>query len=344
MVLTMTELSPTADVLIGYDELAALLSRIFERHGCSPAVARILAENCAGCEREGSFSHGVFRIPGYVGSLKSGWADGKAVPKVEEVGPAFLRVDAANGFAQPALEAARPRLTEMVRAGGMALLAIRDSHHFSALWPDVEPFARDGLVALSVVDSFACVVPHGGRSAVYGTNPMAFATPCAGGDPIVFDQAASSMANGDVRIAAREGHALPPGYGVDRDGAPTTDPKAVLDGGALLPFGGHKGSSIAFLIEVLSAALTGGQFSFEVDWSAHPGAETPRTGQLLILIDPARGGNAGFAERVLTLTDRVRAAGQDRMPGDRRHAHRARTAVDGIPLSAAKLAELRALA
>ncbi|WP_431854227.1 Ldh family oxidoreductase, partial [Azospirillum sp.] len=172
----MTDPLPTGESLIPHAELVALLARIFERHGCSDTVARILAENCAGCERDGSFSHGVFRIPGYVGSLKSGWADGKAVPRVEETGPAFLRVDAANGFAQPALLAARPRLMEMVRAGGMALLAIRNSHHFSALWPDVEPFARDGLVALSVVNSFACVVPHGGRSAVYGTNPMAFAT------------------------------------------------------------------------------------------------------------------------------------------------------------------------
>ncbi|MBP2231077.1 delta1-piperideine-2-carboxylate reductase [Azospirillum agricola] len=340
----MTDLSPTGDSLIRHDALVDLLARIFERHGCSETVARILAANCAGCERDGSFSHGVFRIPGYVGSLTSGWVDGRAVPVLEEAGPTFLRADAANGFAQPALEAARPRLMEMARSGGMALLAIRNSHHFSALWPDVEPFAREGLVALSVVNSFACVVPHGGHSAVYGTNPMAFATPCAGGEPIVFDQAASSMANGDVRIAAREGHDLPPGYGVDRDGVPTTDPRAVLDGGALLPFGGHKGSSIAFLIEVLSAALTGGKFSFEVDWSAHPGAETPHTGQLLILIDPARGGNAGFAERVLTLTDRVRAAGQMRMPGDRRHVHRARTDAEGIPLGAAKLAELRALA
>lgn len=329
---------------VAFADLVALLERIFLRHGTSERVAAILAENCASCERDGSTSHGVFRIPGYVGSLKSGWVDGRAEPTVEEAGPTFLRVDAANGFAQPAFLAARDRFLEMVRESGVAVMAIRNSHHFSALWPDVEPFAREGLVALSFVNSFACVVPPGGKAAVYGTNPMAFATPVAGGDPMVFDQAASSMANGDVRIAAREGHSIPAGSGVDRDGKPTTDPKAVLDGGALLPFGGHKGGSIAFMIEVLAAALTGGKYSREVDWSAHPGAETPCTGQLFIVIDPERGGTGAFADRVAGLIGEVKEAGQDRMPGERRYARRARTLRDGIPLAPARLAELRALA
>lgn len=332
-------------VRISYPELADLLKRIFIRHGTSEHVAGILAANCAAAERDGSESHGIFRIPGYLSTLASGWVDGKAEPVVEDVAPSFLRADARNGFAQPALALARLLLVEKVRATGIALLAIRDSHHFAALWPDVEPFAREGLVALSFVNSFACVVPHGGRSAVFGTNPLAFAAPREGGDPLVFDQAASSMANGDVRIAAREGRQLPPGTGVDAEGRPTTDPRAVLDGGALLPFGGHKGSSVAMMIELLAAALTGGNFSFEFDWSTHPGAETPRTGQLLIVIDPAKGaGAAGFARRVEDLVRTVREAGQERMPGDRRYRRRQEAERDGIPVRAAELAKLRDLA
>jgi delta1-piperideine-2-carboxylate reductase len=329
---------------ISYQDLADLLKRIFVRHGTSEHVAGILAANCAAAERDGSESHGIFRIPGYLSTLASGWVDGKAEPVVEDVAPAFLRTDARNGFAQPALALARPLLVEKVRQNGIALLAIRDSHHFAALWPDVEPFAREGLVALSFVNSFACVVPHGGRSAVFGTNPLAFAVPREGGDLLVFDQAASSMANGDVRIAAREGRQLPPGTGVDAEGRPTTDPRAVLEGGALLPFGGHKGSSIAMMIELLAAALTGGNFSFEFDWSTHPGAETPRTGQLLIVIDPAKGAGAGFARRAEDLLRTVREAGQERFPGDRRYRRRREAERDGIPIKAAELAKLRGLA
>ncbi|MDU7558700.1 MAG: Ldh family oxidoreductase, partial [Pseudomonas sp.] len=142
---------------LSLSELTALLQQIFERHGTSRAVAQVLADNCARAQRDGSYSHGVFRIPGYLASLASNWVDGQAVPKVEDVASGFIRVDAANGFAQPALAAARELLVEKARSAGIAVLAIRNSHHFAALWPDVEPFAEEGLVALSVVNSMTCV-------------------------------------------------------------------------------------------------------------------------------------------------------------------------------------------
>jgi len=337
----MTE---SAAIHIGFDDLVALLKTIFVHNGVSEPNAQILAENCSGCERDGSLSHGIFRMPGYVSSLKSGWVDGKAVPEVEDVAPAFLRVDAKGGFTQPAFFAARSHLIEKVKANGVAILAIRRSHHFSALWPDVEPFADEGLVALSVVNSMACVVPHGGHKAVFGTNPIAFASPRAGSYPFVFDQASSAIAHGDVQIAARAGHDLKPGMGVDRNGEPTTDPKAILDGGALLPFGGHKGNSIALMIEILSAALTGGYFSGEFDWSGHKGAQTPFTGQFFVVIDPERGGNHAFADRVAQICDLVLDAGQDRLPGERRHNTRKAALAHGIPLSPQNHDMLMALA
>ena len=329
---------------LSFDALADLLTRIFIRHGVSAANAALLGRNCATCERDGAASHGVFRIPGYVASLNSGWVDGHAVPVVEDCGPGFLRVDARNGFAQPALEAARPLLRDRVAQNGVALVAIRHSHHFSALWPDLEPFAADGLVALSMVTGIACVMPPGGRKPVFGTDPIAFATPVAGARPLVFDLATSAMSNGDLRIAAREGHAIPPGAGIDRNGQATTDPKAVLDGGGLLTFGGYKGGAIALMVEVMASALTGGQFSAEVDFKPYPGAETPCTGQVIILIDPARGSVAPFAGRVAMLVSMLRDAGQTRLPSDRRYAARAKAAQDGIALEHAAYARLRALA
>ena len=334
-----------SDHRLSLSDLTALLTRIFERHGCSPEVAAILAANCASAQRDGADSHGVFRMPGYVSTLKSGWVDGRAVPQVQDVAPGFVRVDARNGFAQPALAAARPLLLEKVRRNGIALLAIRDSHHFAALWPDVEPFADEGLVALSVVNSMACVVPHGGQKALFGTNPIAFAAPRAGGDPLVFDMATSAIAHGDVQIAAREGRLLPPQHGVDANGQPTQDPQAILQGGALLPFGGHKGSALSMMVELLAAALTGGDFSFGFSWAQHPGAQTPRTGQLLIVIDPAAGASAaGFVDRAEALVLAMREAGQTRMPGERRYRQRAQSERDGIALPAAEWARLQALA
>ncbi len=157
--------------------LTDLLQRIFLRHGTSAEVARVLADNCARAERDGSHSHGVFRIPGYLSSLASGWVNGQAVPQVEDVAPGVVAVDAGGGFAQPALAAARELLLSKARSAGIAVLAIRNSHHFAALWPDVEPFAEEGLVALSLVNSMTCVVPHGAQRPLFGTNPIAFAAP-----------------------------------------------------------------------------------------------------------------------------------------------------------------------
>lgn len=334
----------TGKTLLPFSELEALLARIFVRHGTSDDVAKVLAANCASAQRDGSDSHGVFRIPGYLSTLASGWVDGKVVPRVEDVAPGYVAVDAGNGFAQPALEAARPLLLEKVRNNGIALLAIRNSHHFAALWPDVEPFAQDGLVALAFVNSMACVVPHGGHKPLFGTNPIAFAAPRAGTDPLVFDLATSAIAHGDVQIAAREGHTLPEGYGVDRNGEPTRDPAAILDGGALLPFGGYKGSALSMMVELLAAALTGGNFSFDFDWSRHPGAKTPWTGELLIVIDPSKGAGSNFAQRTEILVREMQDAGQTRQPGDRRYRQRAESARVGIAIDTCELEKLRALA
>lgn len=329
---------------LAYAELVGLLAGILRGVGASEPVADLIARNCAGCERDGSKSHGIFRMRGYVSTIRSGWLDPAAVPVVEDAGASFLRVDARNGLAQPALAAAAAPAAERARAHGACIVSIRDSHHFSALWPDVEPFAEQGLIALSVVNSMAVTVPMGARRPVFGTNPIAFAAPVAGRAPFVFDMATSAWSHGDIQIARREGRALPPGVGVDAAGEPTTDPGAVLDGGALLPFGGHKGSALSMMIELLGAALTGGRFSTEVDWSGHPGAVIPHTGQFLLLIDPARAGGLPFAERAAGLAQTLRAAGLRLLPGERRHRNRAHSDRDGISLTESEWNDLAALA
>lgn len=330
---------------ISEKDLIALIGGIFVQNGCSNVVANQLAENCASAERDGSLSHGVFRIEGYVNTLRSGWVDGSAIPAIEGKAPGLIAVDAKNGFAQPALSLARDAFVEKVRGNGIALLTIGNAHHFSSLWPDILPFAESGLVALSMVNSFACSVPHGAKSPVFGTNPIAFAAPVDGQPPLVFDFATTTMANGDVQIAAKEGRSLPAGTGVDRNGDLTGDPEAILNGGALVPFGGHKGSAISLMVELLAAGLSGGNFSSEFDWSTHPGAETPKTGQIIIGIDPSRGGQGrGLSSRAVILMKMLEDAGFDARPGLRRHRLCMERHAHGIPLKTSQLIRLRALA
>jgi delta1-piperideine-2-carboxylate reductase len=247
------------------------------------------------------------------------------VPKVRDAGPGLVAVDANNGFAQVALADGRDLVTAKARTQGIAAIAIRNSHHFAALWVDVEPFAAEGLVAMAFGNTRHRVVPFGGCKKLFGTNPMAFACPRRNGPPMVWDQASSMMAHGEIQFAARHGHTLPEGAGYDAAGNPTRDPKAVLDGGAQGPFGGHKGSAIALMVELMGAALTGGDFGFEDRSGPFVGAQSSNAGEFIILIDPARTGGDRFLDRTEELFGRLVNDTGARLPGDRRYANRARS-------------------
>lgn len=308
------------DILLGFETVVAAAETALTANGYHAAAASILARNCVSAQRDGSTSHGLFRIRDYVATIKSGYVNGNPSPRIEDVAPGMLRADADNSFALITQLQARESLLEKARKNGIAILAIRNSHSLSALYLDLEPLAEQGFVALSVVNSMGVVAPPGGHRGVYGTNPLAFAAPRKAAPPLVIDLASSAMAHGDLQVAAKQGRVLEDGIGIDAARKPTNAPDAILQGGALLPFGKHKGAAIAMLVEILCAGLVGADFSHEVSWAKNPGARTARTGQTIIVIDPRAGaqGLSDIAARVDVLANAVRDAGQDHLPGDRR--------------------------
>ena len=312
-------------------ELQSLVEQVLAHHGVVPARAPLLAATVVAAERDGSRSHGLQRLAGYVSSLASGWVDGAAEPVVHQAGPGLLEVDARNGFAQVALAEAAPGLRDMAARQGSAIMTTANGHHFAALWPDIEPLAMDGYIALTMVNTRARMVVWRGTRKVLGTNPMAFACPRKSAPPVVWDQASSVMSQGDVLLASAAKRPLPQGVGVDSDGAATTDPDAVLKDGALLPYGGIKGGSLAFMIEAL-ATLGGARFGFEDQSARVPGAVTSNAGQFLLLIDPRRFGG-GFLDRIEKLIERLRDAGTGRLPGDLRYERRRIAQREGIEVS-----------
>jgi delta1-piperideine-2-carboxylate reductase len=171
---------------------------------------------------------------------------------------------------------------------------------------------------------------------------MSFACPREDAAPVVWDQAASMVALMDIKMAAAEGHNLPRAAGLDPEGNATTDPNAILETRRLLPFGEHKGPAIAFMIEVLGAALAGGTLSVDnQDREAH-GALNIKGGATLIAIDPARFGNAAFDEYITRICAEIEGNGAARIPGDGRLKNRAK-AEAGVEVSTALLADLQAL-
>ena len=316
---------------IAVAELQSLVEQVLAAHGVASTRAPLLAATIVAAERDGSRSHGLQRLAGYVSSLLSGWVDGAAEPVVHEAGPGLLKVDARNGFAQAALAEAMPRLRAMAARHGSAILTTANGHHFAALWPDIEPLAAEGYVALTMVNTRARMVVWQGTRKVLGTNPMAFACPRRSAPPVVWDQASSVMSQGDVLLASAAKRPLPAGVGVDATGKATTDPDAVLKDGALLPYGGIKGGSLAFMIEVL-ATLGGARFGFEDELAKIPGAVTSNAGQFLLLIDPRRFGD-GFLDRIEALIEQLRDAGTGRLPGDLRYERRRIAERDGMDVT-----------
>lgn len=327
-------------VRLSFEELLELVKTVFVRHGMSIENAVPVARTCVLAERDGTTSHGLFRVPGYLASLKAGYVDGRANPVVESDSGACVQVNGCNGFAQPALMLVRDTATERAHQLGCCIVAIRDCHHFAALWPDLELFTEAGLLAFSCVNSMSLMAPWGGRKSFYGTNPIAFAVPRAGREPLIFDQASSVISLGDVQLAALEGRQLPPGVGIDQSGQQTTNPSDVVEGGALLPYGGHKGSSIAMMVEFLAAGLTGGHYSYEINALRPVAAPTARAGQFLLLIDPKRTAGDDFDKRGQHFLNALKQCEGGRLPGDRRYQRRADCDANGIPVERRVLHEL----
>jgi hypothetical protein len=146
-------MSERESVRLSLAQLTELVEAALRAVGVSPENVAAIAGTIVASERDGTRSHGLLRLPGFLHSIQIGWADGQARPTVVSETPSLLVVDAQNGFAQAALAFARPRLASMVRSSGAAILLTRNSHHYAALWPDIEEFAVEGFIALTCVNS-----------------------------------------------------------------------------------------------------------------------------------------------------------------------------------------------
>lgn len=211
------------DVTLTLDEVRGLATRTLLSLGASQDNADAVADVITTAERDDCKAHGLFRLPGYCAALKSGRIDGKAVPEITELAPAVLRVDARGGFSPLALQRGRAPLAERARSQGIAAMPMVNSYHFAALWYEVEALAAEGLVAFAFVNSRSFMAPAGGTKPLFGTNPMAFGWPRKGRPPVVFDQASSAAARGEIMIHKRDGKPIPEGWAIDRDGKPTTE-------------------------------------------------------------------------------------------------------------------------
>lgn len=322
-------------------EAERLVTDALVRAKTGEANARSVARALVAAEADGLKGHGLARVPSYATQARVGKVDGHARPVASRPKPGVLAVDAAHGFAYPALDLVEAELPAIARQQGVAAAAVRRSHHCGAAGHPAERLAQAGLVALLFANTPSAIAPQGGSRPVFGTNPIAFACPLPGREPIVVDLALSVVARGNIIAAKQRGETIPEGWALGPDGRPTTDPDAALKG-TMVPLGGAKGTALALMVELLAAGLTGA--SYAADASSFMDAEggPPGTGQLILALAPAAIGGEGALARFAALAASIEAQDGARLPGARRLAARARAARDGLTVDDKLIAAIRA--
>lgn len=306
-----------------------LVAQKLVAHKTSPANARSVAHALVAAEADGLAGHGFSRLPSYAAQAQCGKVDGFAVPQLMAPRPGLLRIDAGNGFAYPAIDLAIGDLVEAAQAEGLAAASIFRSHHCGAMGLHVERLAREGLCALMFANTPAAMAPWGGQVAIYGTNPIAFAAPVPGRDPIVIDLSLSKVARGQILSAQQKGRAIPQGWALDASGAATTNPASAL-AGTMVPMGDAKGTALALMVEVLAACLTGAVLSKDASPFLDARGPPPGAGQMLLAFDPGVFSGNVFADRMTALVAAIEAQAGARLPGARRFANRQRAVTDGL--------------
>lgn len=329
------------DRIVSLAEARSFASDTLIGFNTSPENAQIVAEALVAAEADGLKGHGLSRLQGYGAQARTGKADGHAVPEVSCPAQAAVLVDAKGGFAYPALKLGLETLTGVTRSQGIAMLGVKHSNHCGVAGHHVEKLAEQGLVALMFANAPASIAPWGGKRAIYGTNPIAFASPQQDRPALVIDLSVSKVARGNIMAAAQRGEAIPEGWALDPQGNPTTDARAGL-AGTMLPMGDAKGTALALMVEILCATLVGANHSYEATSFFDGEGSPPGTGQLILAIDPAAFGT-GYLQRLTALVLAIEEQDGTRLPGDRRLANRKKAEAEGVRIPATLLAALAAI-
>jgi uncharacterized oxidoreductase len=314
--------------------LVDIVAAIMDAAGCGAEEARTVARRLVDSNLVGHDSHGVIRVSRYLEWLRAGNLRANATPRLVFDGDALAIVDGERGFGQVVGEYAGRLGVDKAKRNGIAMVGLRNCGHLGRLGDWAELAAEAGCVSLHFLNTSGAqrVAPYGGSDRRLSTNPMCVGIPQAGGEPVILDITTSTVAEGKLMVAVNKGERVPEGWIVDAQGRPTTDPKDFYAGGALLTIGGHKGSGLSIVTDLLAGALTTGR-------SSDPADTVLRNNMLSITIAPEVYDAAGDTLReVRRLVDWVKAsppavAGQSVLaPGDVERATRAQRARDGVPL------------
>lgn len=325
--------------------LRSLCEAIFAAVGMNAADAALLSDTLIEADLTGMHSHGVMRVPSYIERLTERGVDPKGTPRIVRRHGGCLVVDGGNTMGQIGVHFAMRQVIEAAGEHGVAFAAVRGSNHCGAMAYYARMALEHNLIGLATTHSVAVMPPAGGAEPLIGNNPLAIGLPTAREPHLVFDGAFSVAAFGKIKIFAQEGRALPPGWGFDAEGRPTTDPETVMQG-MLAPLGGHKGAALGMIMGLLPAMLSGSSYGREMSGGglkARAGEDSQFVGAISVAafeeVDR-------FKERVAAAVDEIRACkkapdgGEMYSPGELEYLKRREYLAEGVLLNPATLNDL----
>lgn len=327
------------------DELRRLMREMLEAVGTPAEAAAFVGDSLVDANLAGHDSHGVIRVLHYLEMVRAGAVEPTAEPALIGTDGATARVDGRWGWGQLSMRLATETALALARQHGLGAAAVVRSYHIGRVAPYVEQIAREGMIGLATANAGRAVAPYGSKDRVMGTNPIAWAVPRADGKPpICLDVATSSVAEGKLRVARAKGDPIAPGLILNSEGRPSIDPNDFYAGGALVPFGAHKGSGFSLLAQLIGVGLA--EASPDI-LSAKRGGNGP----FVLAIDIARFRPLeAFLGAIEAQAREVNAAGvaegfdRVRLPGEPEVENRARRVTEGIPVPDRTWDDLVALA
>jgi LDH2 family malate/lactate/ureidoglycolate dehydrogenase len=336
---------------VNLEALRQFCVSLFVKLGVEEEAAGIIADGLLEADLRGVSSHGLLRLPIYVKRMELGLINNRAAPFIVSETGATAVMDGDHGMGQYVAFRAMDLAVSKAGKAGIGAVGVRNSTHFGVSARYALQAAEKGQIGIVLSNTTPLMAATGGAKRLIGNNPLCIAVPARGRAPIVLDMACSNVAIGRIQLAAREGREIPLGWGLDKEGLPTTNPLAVLDMGLLEPAAGYKGYGLALLIDILAGVLTGSGFGEEVTPLYFDFVNRQMTGHFMIALDIGSFIDRDlFFSRLGRLTEAVknspRAPGVDEilLPGEIEERKRLRHLEEGLSLPGVFIEDLSALA
>ena len=309
------------------DSEMALVKEILKKLGASEEDCELVAEATVDADLKGFTSHGLGRFPQYLISIKAGTINLNENITIEKETPAV---------SYKAMQLAIKKAKEV----GIGCVGVHNTNHFGVTGFYSDLALRENVIGMVIANTDPAIAPLGGKDALIGTNPIAIGIPSE--TYITVDMATSVTARGKIIESKRKGLELPEGWALDKNGNPTTDPEAALDGGSILPFGGFKGYALALMVEILTGPLVQAGYGMGVTGTASPEKDCTK-GDLYLAIDPSKFGDFGdFVANTEDFVSQVRATGETvAIPGDLEVKRIAEAEENGIGIDAKLYEQLK---